>query len=114
MEIILLFTYFSIKSKQSLNRRDDICVRDCVLLRIFFRCVAKQRVFAIKMSADTVPSTSSNGGTRSQSSTEMMDQSDYIYMIPEQERINICYYLNEIWEDAAKKMGYTQSDIIVS
>lgn len=66
------------------------------------------------MSADTVPSSSSNGDSRSQSGTEMMDQSDYIYMIPEQERINICYYLNEIWEEAAKKMGYTPSDIIVS
>lgn len=66
------------------------------------------------MSADTVPSSSSNGDTRSQSGTEMMDQSDYIYMIPEQERANICYYLNEIWEEAAKKMGYTPSDIIVS
>lgn len=66
------------------------------------------------MSADTVPSSSSNGDSDSQSGTETMDESDYIYLISEQERINICYYLNDIWEDAAKKMGYTQSDIIVS
>lgn len=61
-----------------------------------------------------MPSSSSNGDTDSQSGTETMDESDYIYLISEQERINICYYLNDIWEDAAKKMGYTQSDIIVS
>lgn len=66
------------------------------------------------MSAGTVPSSSSNGDTDSQSGTEVMDQSDYIYMISEDERINICYYLNDLWEDAARKMGYTASDIIVS
>lgn len=66
------------------------------------------------MSADTAPSSSSNGDTDPQSGTEMMDQSVYVYLIPEQERTNVCYYLNDIWEEAAKKMGYSPNDIIVS
>lgn len=66
------------------------------------------------MSADTAPSSSSNGDTDPQSGTEMMDQSIYVYLIPEQERTNVCYYLNDIWEKAAEKMGYTPNDIIVS
>lgn len=84
------------------------------LLAILKNKKRKQNKLAAKMSASSVPSSSSQGDSRSQSDTEMMDQSDFIYMIPEQERINICYYLNDIWEEAAKKMGYTQSDIIVS
>lgn len=66
------------------------------------------------MSAGTATSSSSNSDTNSQSGTEIMDESDYIYKLPQQERNNVCYYLQDIWEEAAKKMGYTSKDIIVS
>lgn len=88
------------------------------------------------MSAGTVPSSSSSGGSQSQSGTEAMDQSAYIYTLPENERIIVCHYLNQkfgekyevtisspvilnnegkyVWEEAARIMGYTANDIIVS
>lgn len=65
------------------------------------------------MSAGTLPS-SSSGGTDTQSGTGLIDESIYIYLMPEQERINVCYYLNDVWKDVAKQMGYTQNDLIVS
>lgn len=66
------------------------------------------------MSAGTASSSPSSSDTNSQSGTEVMDESIYTYLIPEQERTNVCYYLTDLWEEAAKKMGYTQNDIIVS
>lgn len=66
------------------------------------------------MSAGTIPSTSSSSGADTQTGTVTVDESIYIYLIPEQDRINICYYLNDVWEDVAKKMGYTRNDLIVS
>lgn len=88
------------------------------------------------MSAGTVPSGSSSGGSQLQSGTEAMDQSAYIYTLPENERIIVCHYLNQkfgekneltisspvilnnggkyVWEEAARIMGYTANDIIVS
>lgn len=69
------------------------------------------------MSADTVPSSSRSGGNDSQTSTEAtMDESKKVYEIPQNERINVCYHLDQsnVWEDVAKKMGYEDGDIIVS
>lgn len=68
------------------------------------------------MSLGTVPSSSSSGANDSQSGTEAMDRSVYVYQISEKDRISVCYYLdqNNVWEDAAKKMGYPINDIIVS
>lgn len=66
------------------------------------------------MSAGTVPSSSSGGSNESQTSTGAMDK--YIYEINESERIHVCHYLEQqsVWEEAAKNMGYTKSDCIVS
>lgn len=69
-----------------------------------------------KMSAGTEPS-SSSGGNDSQSGTQAMDRSIYVYQIPESTRISVCYYLdqNNVWEEAARKMGYNdENDLIVS
>lgn len=67
------------------------------------------------MSAGTVPSSSSGCGD-SQSGTETIDRSIYVYLIPQTERDHICYHLdqNNVWEQAALAMGYTTNDIIVS
>lgn len=68
------------------------------------------------MSAETHPSSSSGGGD-SQSGTHAIDRSLYIYQIPESARINVCYYLdqNNVWEEAARKMGYNDTnDLVVS
>lgn len=69
------------------------------------------------MSAGTVSSSSDNVRNDSQSGTgQLMDQSIYVYHIPEKERINICYYLdqNNMWEVAAQEMGYGISDMVAS
>lgn len=67
------------------------------------------------MSAETVKS-SSNPSDQTPRSTEPMDDSDYVYNIPSNERISVCYFLDqyELWEAAARKMGYSEMDIIVS
>lgn len=45
-----------------------------------------------------------------------MDSTIYIYEIPESERINLCYYIDQsgAWEEVAKRMGYDTASIIVS
>lgn len=63
------------------------------------------------MSAGTIPSSSSSSGTDTQSSTQPIDQSVYVYLLPEQDRINVCCYLDDVWEEVAKKMGYTRNDL---
>lgn len=68
------------------------------------------------MSDGTVPSSSSGIRNDSQSDTEAVDRSAFVYDIPQDERITVCYYLdqNNVWEEAARKMGYNLTDIIVS
>lgn len=68
------------------------------------------------MSAGTVPSSSSSAAHKSQSGTQEMDSTIYIYEIPESERINLCYYIDQsgAWEEVAKRMGYDTASIIVS
>ncbi|XP_031635930.1 serine/threonine-protein kinase pelle-like [Contarinia nasturtii] len=65
------------------------------------------------MSAGTVASTSSSGGD-SQPNTETIDRSIYVYLIPQNDRMHICYHLdqNNVWEQAAIEMGYATNDII--
>lgn len=67
------------------------------------------------MSACTVPSSSSGGSqTGSKTSTGTIDK--YIYEINESERLHVCHHLDQesVWEEAAKNMGYKESDFIVS
>lgn len=61
-----------------------------------------------------MPSSSSGGSNESQTSTGTIDK--YIYEISESERIQVCHYLEQpkVWEDLANRMGYTDSDRIVS
>lgn len=69
------------------------------------------------MSASTVPSSSSNSSHGMQTGTEAMDNSDYIYLIPDRELSIVCYHLDQdnVWEELARQMGYnTTDDIIVS
>lgn len=85
-------------------------------LRLYYviRLHQEKSIQVFKMSAGTVQSSSSCGDTDTQTGTELMDESVYVYLMPEQERINVCYYLKDVWEDVAKKMGYTRNDLIVS
>ncbi|XP_055294850.1 serine/threonine-protein kinase pelle-like [Sitodiplosis mosellana] len=67
------------------------------------------------MSAETLPSNSSSDRGESQSGTEeAMDVSAYVRALPEDERINLCYHLdqNNAWEKVARQMGYTLNDIM--
>lgn len=68
------------------------------------------------MSAETVKSSSSNNDGAAANSTDPVDNSDYVYEIPTTERTAVEYYLNQddVWEEAARIMGYSKMDIIVS
>lgn len=68
------------------------------------------------MSASTAKSSSNSGGSTSQSGTHPIDNSIKVFDIPLTERVNVCYFLDQqdLWEEAARKMGYEQTDIIVS
>lgn len=68
------------------------------------------------MSASTAKSSSNSGDGTPQTRTQPIDNSMYVYDIPMTERINVCYFLDQdnLWEEAARKMGYSQNDIIVS
>lgn len=78
--------------------------------------MSKKKLCRRKMSAGTVPSSSNSDGTPPQTGTETIDTSAYVYTLPETERISVCYYLdqNNVWEEAARQMGYESNDIIVS
>lgn len=45
-----------------------------------------------------------------------IDNSIYVYDIPIDEYINVCYFLqkNNIWIEAARRMGYSDINIVVS
>lgn len=69
-----------------------------------------------RMSAGTVSTGSSNIRSDSQSGTgRIMDQSIHVYNLPEKERINVCYWLDQsnVWEKTAQLMGYGISDLVV-
>lgn len=99
----------------------EILIHDSnkLICGVFFILCAKFKVNR-KMSAGTAPSSSSSGG--SQSYTRSMDRSAYLYTLLQDERTGVCYYLDKnsqdeeqkMWEKVAEKMGYTESDIIVS
>lgn len=65
------------------------------------------------MSAETVKSSTVSGG--SPQSTEPVDHSIYVHEIPMSVCSVIFYFLdqNDLWEEAASKMGYSPFDIIV-
>lgn len=70
-----------------------------------------------KMSTETMSTSSISDRSESQSGTEeAMDKVAYVSSLTKDERINVCYHLdqNNAWEKAARKMGYTLNDIIVS
>lgn len=47
---------------------------------------------------------------------EQIDNTIYVYDIPTDEYINVCYFLhkNNLWIEAARQMGYSDMDIVVS
>ena len=70
-----------------------------------------------KMSTETMSTSSISDRSESQSGTEeAMDKVAYVSSLTKDERINVCYHLdqNNAWEKAARKMGFTLNDIIVS
>lgn len=69
-----------------------------------------------EMSSGTAPSSSTGSGNNSHSSNEIIDHSAYTYDLPQDVLNSVSYYLdqNNAWEEAARRMGYTPNDIIVS
>lgn len=67
------------------------------------------------MSTSTAKS-SSNSSAGSQSGTEIIDNSIPIHELPNTQ-LNLIYdhlNQNDVWEDAARQMGYSNNDIFVS
>lgn len=48
--------------------------------------------------------------------TQPIDKSPYVYDIEEENLRRICYFIDQdgVWERAARFMGYSNDDIIVS
>lgn len=53
---------------------------------------------------------------RTPESSDPIDRSDYVYNISQSILDSVCYLMDEdnLWEKAAKEMGYSDTDIIVS
>lgn len=67
------------------------------------------------MSTSTVKSSSSSSAG-SQSGTEVIDNSIFIHELPNTQ-LNLVYdhlNQNDVWEEAARQMGYSANDIFVS
>lgn len=63
--------------------------------------------------AETVCAVSENNATARAVTT--IDNSIYVYNIPMDEYINVCYFLqkNNLWIEAGHRMGYSDVDIRV-
>lgn len=70
------------------------------------------------MSLTTVNSSSNSDDGASKSYTNSIESGMQmlIFDLPSTERMNVCYFLDQenLWEEAAHKMGYSQNDIVVS